>query len=461
MQIKRSPAAPAPTHCLPRRARTEFDPEDAQPAAYDSKRGRADDESSSSGLSFEADEGLHDAKHRIRPAVDLRGPLYEGRAATRRDLRRMLAGDASSDGEAEGESSSGAGGDECGESGDASECASARGGSAAPDSASRSEASADGVEAELLQLQAQERGMARRLAADRTREVARATHTRNQRALADTALELRIKIQSALQHANRLPALPGQLAAAAAARPAVAAAQGAAREELVGALNDLCTVQAATLQQHADFRAAVPAQPPVFGAGVASFDALRALHASLVPQCLRVLDEWGRKAALAQGAQLKNLRALNRPASEQVAAALADLPRLVRRSQQRIALPRILGEPAAVPAAHAHAAQYCAEVYDDADFYQRQLRALLAAESSLAAGAAGDGDPIALSQDWLARHRRSAARAAERRAVDVRASKGRRLRFDTHAKLLNFMAPLEQAPDEAAAVTLRGLFGYE
>ena len=75
------------------------------------------------------------------------------------------------------------------------------------------------------------------------------------------------------------------------------------------------------------------------------------------------------------------------------------------------------------------------EVFDDGEFYHQQLKDFL--ESN------GDGGDRAMSALEGARRRRS-----KRAGVDRRATKGRKLRYDVHSKLENFMFPqrLPQPP---------------
>ena len=47
----------------------------------------------------------------------------------------------------------------------------------------------------------------------------------------------------------------------------------------------------------------------------------------------------------------------------------------------------------------------------------------------------------------------------KRKQVDRRASKGRKLRYHVQDKLVNFMAPVEQAGHEIAAQLFGSLFG--
>lgn len=71
------------------------------------------------------------------------------------------------------------------------------------------------------------------------------------------------------------------------------------------------------------------------------------------------------------------------------------------------------------------------EIFDDREFYHHQLKEFL--ESRGAGGADRAADALA-----VARKRRS-----KRTGVDPKASKGRKLRYDTHPKLENFMFPVE------------------
>lgn len=87
------------------------------------------------------------------------------------------------------------------------------------------------------------------------------------------------------------------------------------------------------------------------------------------------------------------------------------------------------------------------DVFDDTDFYQSLLRDVIDARS----GASGGSGLDTLTADWrLAQKQRKKAKAA---SVDTRASKGRKLRFEVHEKLRNFMAP---APPQPLSLTFAG-----
>lgn len=69
------------------------------------------------------------------------------------------------------------------------------------------------------------------------------------------------------------------------------------------------------------------------------------------------------------------------------------------------------------------------EVFDDTDFYQQLLRDVIKMRG------AASGEP-----QWLEQQRKS--KAARRKTVDTKASKGRKLRYETHEKLQHFMVPV-------------------
>ncbi|KAI5121507.1 hypothetical protein M0805_006544 [Coniferiporia weirii] len=77
------------------------------------------------------------------------------------------------------------------------------------------------------------------------------------------------------------------------------------------------------------------------------------------------------------------------------------------------------------------------DIFDDTDFYQSLLREVIDMRAG-AGGARPDGlDDVAAN--WRAAQKQQKARRAS--TVDTRASKGRKLRFEVHEKLQNFMAP--------------------
>ncbi|KAE9393452.1 TRAUB-domain-containing protein [Gymnopus androsaceus JB14] len=66
------------------------------------------------------------------------------------------------------------------------------------------------------------------------------------------------------------------------------------------------------------------------------------------------------------------------------------------------------------------------EIFDDTDFYQQLLRDVIDARDASGAN------------DWMVIQKQKKAK----KKVDTKASKGRKLRYDVHEKLQNFMAPV-------------------
>ena len=88
---------------------------------------------------------------------------------------------------------------------------------------------------------------------------------------------------------------------------------------------------------------------------------------------------------------------------------------------------------------------YDPEIFDDDDFYHQLLRELIESKTSDSA------DSLSISRKLLEIQR---LRNRMKKKVDTKASKGRKLRFETQKDLMNFMAPVktfnltEDAKDE-------------
>jgi len=204
--------------------------------------------------------------------------------------------------------------------------------------------------------------------------------------------------------------------------------------------------------------------------------ALDATYARFAAFRDRSCDRWHRKANVQTGKASSSggggdaRGAFDRALSEQVASAMQPPDRLLARSRPPAHLaPRRLGEPkvGTLPGAHdaGDGAEKVAgeddtpdasalssgndrgrveELYDDADFYEQSLKEFLESRGG-GGGAAG-----------LAAH---AARPKKRRkAVDRRASKGRKLRYHVQQPLVNFVAPVEMEVPAWAEKLFQRLF---
>ncbi|XP_057697469.1 protein AATF-like [Corythoichthys intestinalis] len=275
---------------------------------------------------------------------------------------------------------------------------------------------------------------------------------RRQLALWDRLLRTRIQMQKALAGANRLPrphVLPRFRARGGA--PLAAALRDARRasEALRSSLADL---HLRLLRQSAV--TSVPETPNEGNAEDYSETAARRF-AAFRPHGNTVLREWQDKTRLSS-AKGGRFAALERDAPAQVEQILGDRERLLRRTRARRSDYRVLGDPPLrLPspeedggAQRGAAAEEDEDAFDDDDFYHQLLRELIERKT------AGEG-----GRQWL-RIQKLRGKMKKKR-VDTKASKGRKVRFHAHAKLLNFMAPVVRADDlarDARDQLFRGLF---
>lgn len=91
------------------------------------------------------------------------------------------------------------------------------------------------------------------------------------------------------------------------------------------------------------------------------------------------------------------------------------------------------------------------EIFDDSDFYHQMLRELIEFRS------ADVTDPVQLGRQWV---QLQSMRSKMKRSIDTRATKGRKIRYAVHSKLVNFMAPTDESKwtDEAKTDLYNSLF---
>jgi protein AATF/BFR2 len=150
----------------------------------------------------------------------------------------------------------------------------------------------------------------------------------------------------------------------------------------------------------------------------------------------RTLDMWHRQTMPAARAG-KQLSAVNQPITEQVRAVMAGGPRVLQRAQMRP--PGVVALGASAPAEQVQD-QLDEEIYNDSAFYQQLLINFVSSTATADAMRVADGAGGDLVQDRL--RRKLSRSGAKKRDVDTRASKGRKIRYKVHEKLVNFVAPI-------------------
>nr|XP_008532799.1 PREDICTED: protein AATF isoform X2 [Equus przewalskii] len=312
-------------------------------------------------------------------------------------------------------------------------------------------------------------------------EVEKGRAVKNQIALWDQLLEGRIKLQKALLTTNQLPQPDVFPIFKDKGGPEFASALKNSHKALKALLRSLVDLQEELLFQYPDTRYLVDGTKPK----VESEEEISSEDEELVEEKQRrrrapakrklamddypgfmakrfadftvyrnhTLQKWHDKTKLASGKLGKGFGAFERSILTQIDHILMDKERLLRRTQTKRSVYRVLGkpEPAAQPVpeslpgqpeilpeapANAHLKDLDEEIFDDDDFYHQLLRELIERKTS----SLDPNDQVAMGRQWLAIQK---LRSKIHKKVDRKASKGRKLRFHVLSKLLSFMVPID------------------
>lgn len=164
-----------------------------------------------------------------------------------------------------------------------------------------------------------------------------------------------------------------------------------------------------------------------------------------------IIKKWNEKTRIATGALNKSS---DQTTLKQVEFVLSDMNKLRKKTQLKRSEYNIVGRSSSSDDNDGRRVQeYDPEIYDDDDFYHELLRDLIEYKSSDVT------DPIQLSKQWI--HLQNMRRKMKRK-IDTRATKGRRVRYNVHSKLVNFMAPItvyDTWTDHAKNELYNSLFG--
>ncbi|XP_078278122.1 protein AATF [Rhinoraja longicauda] len=326
-------------------------------------------------------------------------------------------------------------------------------------------------------------------------EVEKGKSVRNQIALWDQLLEGRILLQKALVTANTLPQTDSMASFKKKGGREFATALKDSCKALKALLRSLVELQDGLLFRHPDTQHIVSGREPEPDSDEIPSDdereriqerkrpLKRKLEMDEYPEFMAkrfadfktyrnsTLQKWHEKTKLASGKMGKGFSAFERPIVIQIEQIMMDKERLLLRTQTKRSLYNILGKvekdspviPETVPGemeivpqgkSNAHLKDIDEEIFDDDDFYHQLLRELIERKTSTV----DPNDQVAMGRQWLAIQK---LRSKIKRKVDTRASKGRKIRFHVHNKLVSFMAPIDQATmnDDARSELYRSMFG--
>jgi protein AATF/BFR2 len=244
--------------------------------------------------------------------------------------------------------------------------------------------------------------------------------------LYETLLDARITFQKAVQSANALPISDTK-----------AEELG---EDITNTLQDTKAKLSDFISQIAKMRHNMAVQDNVFAADSVKLSTKRTFDATLDNMDkldtefkayeTSVLSKWSQKVQASSAASALNsskFKALNQSSANQVAATLADMDRLVKRTRMNRSNVVILGEEQMGAIQDAEGENYY--IFDDSDFYRNLLKDLID-RRMVDSGSQSSG-----VKTW------TATKAKTKKNVDTRASKGRKLRYHVQDKVQNFAAP--------------------
>jgi len=250
---------------------------------------------------------------------------------------------------------------------------------------------------------------------------------KKQRATFDSLLNIRIKLQKALVGTNTLIGLAHteDTAKPDTSEPAFRAAETAAFklwQSLTSLRDSLSDARTGTKRKHSTFSVDTPTH--------ALWSYTQSQGRANQADRTATLEKWSAKARGAAAITPRNR--LNQSASTTITDVLNEQFSQSERLIKRARTPRSC---APYQLTHRPSAEEERYIYDDADFYGTLLQTLLEQRSADSASATVAGG-IDIKSGYQMRRE-----AKTKKLVDVKASKGRKLKYTVHEKLQNFMAP--------------------
>lgn len=319
------------------------------------------------------------------------------------------------------------------------------------------------LEKEYMNLRNQEQDIWKNLKRHKDEDLIKGQAVKNQKALWDKTLEFRFLLQKAFANSNRLPQEPVR-------------SSFCDSDEVVGmAYADVITSSKKTLESLLELQEALLEKNPSISQSSngdsgqvtkkhskdsTNLDAeedidwlrISEMQKRIAPFRNKSIDKWQRKTQVITGAAAMTgkLQAFNQNISEQVAAYMRDPTKMVKQMQQRRSTIGVFG---AVPEVmgNARGEETCPdgdpELLNDTEFYQQLLKEFLE-----------NVDPSSTETTFYALKR---LQTKKRKIVDRRASKSRKIRYNVHEKIVNFMAPQPMNIPPMAPKVFENLFGLK
>ncbi|KAL9053587.1 MAG: hypothetical protein Q9162_004684 [Coniocarpon cinnabarinum] len=291
------------------------------------------------------------------------------------------------------------------------------------------------------------------LAASQRADAQKGQAVQKQQRTFDALLTSRIRMQNALVAMNTLPTVRERTPTTE-IQAAAQSAEDAARR----LWSQLDTLRCSLL----DAKTGTKRKRPTAAASVGEiWTHMQDLERASLPQRRATLAKWSEKTSSTASKLTKSSfgNSLSRQAEmtllDVLDGHLADPDRLVKKTRiPRSAAPVQAKTYVAERRARRHddtdeapADEGVRDIYDDADFYSSLLKDLISRRQSQSTASSTTPQtlpqrPSTTAQDLEAEYRNASQKsAATKKAVDTRASKGRKMRYTVHEKLVNFMVP--------------------
>ncbi|XP_059461289.1 uncharacterized protein LOC132190342 [Corylus avellana] len=318
------------------------------------------------------------------------------------------------------------------------------------------------LEQEYKGLQRQEIDILKDLKRHKDEDVLKGQAVKNQKVIWDKSLEFRFLLQKAFSSSNRLPQGP------------VRSSFCDSDEGVNAAYSDLITSSKKTLDSLLGLQEALLEKNPSIAQstdgnsgnssqhseasknsnveGDEDWSGVSQMHMRIASFRDKSIDKWQRKTQVTTGAAAikGKLQAFNQNISQQVAAYMRDPSRMVKQMQVRRSTVGIFGsglEGEGNAGGEEVQADGDPELFDDSEFYQQLLKEFFETI-----------DPASSETAFYALKR---LQTKKRKIVDRRASKSRKIRYQVHEKIVNFMAPRPSELPPMAPKLFENLFGLK
>ncbi|XP_004306998.1 PREDICTED: protein AATF isoform X2 [Fragaria vesca subsp. vesca] len=304
------------------------------------------------------------------------------------------------------------------------------------------------LEKEAMDIRHEQQDILKNLKHHKGEDILKGQALTNQKVIWDKTLEFRFLLQKPFSSSNRLPQEP------------VRSQFCGSHEDVNAAYSDLVASSKKTLNSLLELQEALVEKNPAITQDATSGNSGRSKHSepsknigvdgdedwSRISNLLsrmatfrnKEIDKWQTRAQVNTGAaSIKGrLQAFNQSISQQVAAYMRDPSRMVRQMQMRQSAVGVFGTvlkgedtPKGEELQSDAVAQADGdpELLDDSEFYQQLLKEFF--------------ETIDPTSSETAFYSLKKMQSKKRKIVDRRASKSRKIRYNVHEKIVNFMAP--------------------